>query len=460
MSGSTNSSRRNALLAVVVLLIVVAVFWWWRGRGEQAPAPASKIQPSATAAAAGPAAGRRSSGRRALQLSARSRKSIHLGEATTVDEPGGRLGRLEGKVIDWADREPVAHAHLSFDSGGVLHAVQADDQGRFSFQPTKAGWYELAVVTAEGYLPFAPEWGHSPLVFIARPGRGIRGAEIFLTPAVSYLGIVIDPEDKPVANAQVRVLAAGVGDSALASFKQQYKSDAKGEFRFIAPDDAIVEASHEGYAPARARLDFAAQVSHRLILKLTKGKAAVTYDQAIRGIVVDAKSVGVPDSLVVARYEAPVGGTASAALLPPVQGTTNERGEFELFGLATGQYTVFASNAGYAPTVVRDVPAPSDQLRLVLRSGTGLMGMVSDAQTGRPIPSFVVVVAEQTGALGAMVVATESAFDPEGRYEVEALAPGKYRITILARGYRHPEYRNVTIGQETVTEDFKLDRGR
>ena len=39
-------------------------------------------------------------------------------------------------------------------------------------KPPEPGGYELVEVVADGYLPFAPQWGQSPVQFVARAGNG------------------------------------------------------------------------------------------------------------------------------------------------------------------------------------------------------------------------------------------------------------------------------------------------
>ena len=50
-------------------------------------------------------------------------------------------------------------------------------------------------------------WGMfsaSPIAFTARPGERITGVVVFLTPALNYTGVVLDPQRRPVSGAQVK----------------------------------------------------------------------------------------------------------------------------------------------------------------------------------------------------------------------------------------------------------------
>src|SRR5207244_2894627 len=76
------------------------------------------------------------------------------------------------------------------------------------------GRHRVAAVAADGYLPFAPAWGHSPLTVDLVAGRRVRGVAIRLRPAIEYTVTVLAGE-APAAAAEVRVLAAATGELAL-----------------------------------------------------------------------------------------------------------------------------------------------------------------------------------------------------------------------------------------------------
>ena len=49
------------------------------------------------------------------------------------------------------------------------------------------------------FLPFAPEWGYSPVQLDARAGLHVRGLVVHLVPATELVGHVVDAERRPVA---------------------------------------------------------------------------------------------------------------------------------------------------------------------------------------------------------------------------------------------------------------------
>src|SRR5262249_51212287 len=146
-------------------------------------------------------------------------------------------------------------------------------------------------------LPFAPEWGRSPITFSARPGERIEDVVLLLSPEVEYLGLVSDPEEKPVSGATVRILNSGEGETALAPLQDTFTSDAKGQFRFRAPEGAWLEASHPNFSPGRAYVGQYAQASRRVELHLSP-KSDQDRSQVISGQVLDPQGAPVTGASV------------------------------------------------------------------------------------------------------------------------------------------------------------------
>jgi hypothetical protein len=90
---------------------------------------------------------------------------------------------------------------------------------------------------------------------------------------------------------------------------------------------------------------------------------------------------------------------------------TDDDGRFAFDGLTHGRYTLIASAPGFAPTVVRQVTVPGDEVAIALTTGVGISGKVKDLTTGAPIVSFAVVVQERRGPLRTELVAVEPTFD-------------------------------------------------
>ena len=144
--------------------------------------------------------------------------------ARTTEEEGAGAGMFEGQVLSWATGEPVPEVELTFARESTVSSTMTDLEGGFYFRASVAGTYELVAVTADGYLPFAPEWGHSPVRLEARPGYRVRDIIIHLRPVEELVGVVTSPDGRPVAGAEVAVISTPAGRSSLSTFPESYVS--------------------------------------------------------------------------------------------------------------------------------------------------------------------------------------------------------------------------------------------
>jgi hypothetical protein len=127
-------------------------------------------------------------------------------------------------------------------------------------EPAQPGRYVLAVASAPGFLPFAPEWGVSPIALMARPGLRIADVTLFLRPAIDYTGTVVDPKGEPVMGASVKLLGAKHRRAGAEPAQGQvHQQRGGGGVRFFqrGPTTRLLAARHpkEGSVGARRRLD-------------------------------------------------------------------------------------------------------------------------------------------------------------------------------------------------------------
>lgn len=388
---------------------------------------------------------------------------LRLLPAEAEADPSLLLGFFEGRVLSGATGQGVPGAELTFEHAGATASVTTDPEGVFRFAPREAGVHRLSLITAAAHLPYAPAWGHSPMTFVASPGARVRGIAIYLSPATEYLGIVRDPSGKPVEGAAVRILDQGSGAAAPARAPGPLLSDARGEVHFTASDDALIEARHPAYAPARVRLDFAVQASRRVLLKLgEQDGGAPPAEETIEGRVIDGNGRGAPvaGALVSATFadDPPV----RADIRPAPQAVTDDEGRFVLEGLDPGHYHVVAVSEGLAPGDASAVAAGTRDLVLRLGPGGTLRGTVRDRATSSPIAGFTVIVSTRLGPLERRPFSRLAVFDASGRYEVNGLTPGAYSVAVAAHGYAPSKEASMVIADppgEPSTLDFALSRG-
>lgn len=353
-------------------------------------------------------------------------------------------GAFEGRVVSAVTGKGLPRAQLTFARAGEVTSMSSGPDGTFRFEPRVAGRWALAAATAEGHLPFAPEWGQSPVLLDARAGEVVRGITVALVPAEEFEGRVLDSQDKPVDGAEITVLGGGAGATTLVPLKDRFRSGSDGTFRFTAPEEAVVEARREGFAPARARVDYSVRVSRKLTIRLKpSGEARLTID----GVVEEQGGSPAEGAVISAVSKSTLGE-------PPVTARADVEGRFRLTDLEGGTWILTASKPGSAPASL-EVAAGASGVRIRLAAGGWLAGRVRDRRSGAPVAPFTVLVQSK-------VMRSISVIDPSGRYEFDDLAPGAAVVSVVAPGYSPSGEVRVTIpapGASPATADFDLSPG-
>ncbi|MBI3185932.1 MAG: carboxypeptidase regulatory-like domain-containing protein [Myxococcales bacterium] len=439
---------RSKRLALVVALSLAAVGVWLFAR--HAP------EPETTSLPAGADAGR--SEKPLRRFSAPPTAPLRLAPGMASDAPAGERATFKGRVVSSSTGEGIAGAELTFEHRGAAIGLSCGAGGEFQFSPAQEGVYTLAAITAEGYLPFAPDWGESPVALNAATGHRVSGLVFQLSPALEYEGRVLAPDGGAVSGAEVRMLEAP-GRAELMPLADRFVSDSAGRFWFRAPDDSLLEARHPDFAPGRARLDFSSQVSHSLHLRLGTKAVEAPASQSVAGTVVDARGSPLAGALVSARPLRTEEGRTSR-LVPELSARTGPEGEFEIAGLDPGRYDVSASLPGFAPATEEAVRTPRRELVLTLRSGARLRGSVREASSGIALASFTVVLFSARGPLERDFYRATSFIDASGEYRMEGISAGPYAVVAASHGYAPSAEAMVDLGESgEVIADFRLLRG-
>ncbi len=372
-------------------------------------------QPAASGAAPAPFA------EAPARLAVPTAAPVRAGPRPAGEPPAEARGAFSGRVLSAADGSPIAGAELTFALGGGAAASRSDGTGAFRFEPPFRGLWTLAAASAPGFLPFAPEWGTSPVLLDARPGAEVTGIEVVLQPAIRYRGLVVDPAGTPVAGAEVRLLGASAGNSALAPLTERLASGSDGSFTFEAPDGAWLEARAPGFSPGRAELDRAARAGRRLVLRLGAAGERSSALLSLSGTVEREGAGALAGALVTA--------TGRGSDLAAAQAVTGADGRFTLRELPERGYLVTASAPGLAPAR-RVARAGTDDLVLRLSPGGSLAGRVRDRQSGAPVAPFLVTVLHAN--LRRELARSLAVIDAEGRFAIDGLAPGPAEVVVSA----------------------------
>lgn len=265
---------------------------------------------------------------------------------------------------------------------------------------------------------------------------------------------------QPLRKAQVRIVAAEIRENRLAT------TDENGAYEFtdVRPARYTILASKGSYVTLSYGQSRATdtpkpieildrQTVERLDLALPRGGV-------ITGRIVDDYSEPMSDVLVsLQRYQfiqgrrilAPAGGFA----------TTNDLGEFRLYGIGTGQYYLQATwrnvaangpdaspaaRLTFAPTFFPGATSPTEAQRLTVTAGREIADLVmvlrparsarvtgtaTDAD-GKPMTPAMVMVMRNAGM--NVDVAGNGQVRPDGTFAINALPPGEYTLRAQRMG--------------------------
>jgi len=433
------SKSRNRLGIGLVLIIAVAAALLWRYRAADDSEKSATSRPKVDKETA-----RKLRQTRAKPIAkARTRAlpptgPVRLTPATVTEDLNAKHGSFTGRVINWGSGKGVAGAEVVFAGAVGASSARTNAAGEFEFTAAKVGHYRVAMVSAKGYLPFAPEWGYSPIEMVARPGRRVSNIVLYLTPAIPYVGVVVDADKQPVKGASVRLLNGAVGRLALAPMDQTFTSDEKGEFTFTAPDFATLEARHATGGLGRARVDGSVQISRRMTIQLDAKLVSYQADGVIEGRVVDKDGSPIADAVVRAF---PSGGQR----LP--QGTvrqsrTKADGTFTATGLDKGSYRLRAQHRDYADSIVS--AATGNKVTIAMKAGGVIVGNAVRNSDGDPVVSFAVVILKKQ-RLTRRIIQQTTFVSADGAFRVTGLSPGDYLVRAIAHGYAPSTPVKVTV---------------
>ena len=403
----------SALLAAGLLAGVLLALWLW-----PAAAPRPALHAPGTAGSSSP--------------------SFPLpGPASAPAAPGSPSapipaprGALEGTVRSTDTARAIPGAELTFSRAGAAASVRSSADGSFRFEPPEPGRWQLAAASAPGHVPFAPEWGHSPVVFDARPGERVSGVSVWLRAENRHDGRVEDPDGKPVEGAEVRLLGGATGDRALLPSAARAVSGAGGTFAIAAADGDALEARHPGFSPGRATIDFPARASRRVVLRL--GKAGGPAPLAAIAGRVTSGGAPVEGALVSARRLGR-GGPGSADDAVAAQATSDGEGRFTLRELDPGRYLLAAAREGLAQP--RAVVVPSGEEAVIeLARGGRIAGWVRASGSGQPVAAFRLVVL-RGGRGWKTPIRAATVVDASGRFQIAELPPGPVVLVVSAPGH-------------------------
>ena len=376
-------------------------------------------------------------------------------ESAPAPEPHPALAAFTGRIVSVEDGRPVVGAEVTFLAPEGAVSVRSGPDGRFRLVPSRAGPHQLAAVLAEGYVPFGPAWGQSPIRLLAPAPPGTPELVVPLDPEVQLTGRVEAADGgAPIAGATVAVRIPGA-QPGLLSPERTWTTDAQGAFSGTAPPEGLVVAHAAGFASGVEPLRGGGK-TRSVTVRLARLSEDAQPERVITGRVVEPGDVPVPEAVV--TLGAGRGrGRGGGGPLPPAA-ISDAQGRFRIEGVPAQVGWVQALAGDLLSDRVGVEPGDAEVV-LTVRPGGVLAGRVLHAD-GRPATAFALQVVRLRRPDPPR---TLSIVDPEGRYEVRGLAAGAWELQALAADSGPSDRIRVELPASPgarVEKDVRLRAGR
>ena len=370
-------------------------------------------------------------------------------------EPVPALPPFTGRLVSAEDGRPVVGAEVTFLAPEGATSVRSGPDGRFRLVPSRPGPHQLAAVLAEGYVPFGPAWGQSPIRLLAPVPAGTPELVLTLDPEVRLSGRVEAADGgAPIAGATVALRVPGA-QPGLLSPERTWTTDAQGAFSGKAPPEAVVVARAPGFTPAAEPLRGSGR-TRSVTLRLAVLPPEGLSERTLTGRVVEPGDIPVPDAVV--TLGAGRGRGRGPGVILPAPVTTDGQGRFR-FEQVPSQVSWAQAAAGDLLSERVSIESGHAEVTLTVRPGGMLAGRVLHPD-GRPATAFALQLVRLRRGEGAR---TLSIVDPEGRFEVRGLGAGPWELQAVAADSGPSERVRVELPNTPggrVERDLRLRSGR
>ncbi len=299
--------------------------------------------------------------------------------------------------------------------------------------PVAPHTHATAASVNPGSEPFVPQPVQA--THVARDPGSASPAE-----AGPVLGVVLDPDGRPVKGAQV--LCADRDPPVTAG------TDDDGRFQLPeAAAGCVASAQHPDFIGSdHVTLD----AGRTNTLRLDRGGG-------IEGDVVDERSQPVPSFiLAVEAYQGPA---MEKAPIGQVKSIQDPRGAFAWDNLVPGRYVLTASADHRPPArssqIEVEVGRTTSHVRINLPRGATLSGRVLDASTRKPIAGAVLTLDGITTTRAQAIRPARS--DEQGAYVLEGAPAGPFSVRVSRDGYRTRTVTGLTTrGAAALQQDIEL----
>ena len=372
---------------------------------------------------------------------------------------------VRGRVIEAGSRLPVPDLTLvagAMVPGQWVALGTTDESGRFAGStPFGAGVLSIGNVVGVEGLVGVGRAGHS-LAEVKIGSQDVSDLVIVFDWQGTIAGRVVDEFGRPIRGAVVRAVVP----ECL-------------EIGYLMARSNVVERSHT--------VDVSSISGHFVLRRLPNDRrlqlvgSARGFNSGVSRVLEPPFVEGAPEQLIelltggtIVGYVLDTAGTRVAGVLVFAEADglttdafrTNERGEFVLDGLRGGVNTVYArssDDAGMGSRLVareRVQVEPGQCSRVVLRTFANMVriaGFVVDS-SGKPVeigPEMRVSCASLDKLPGSLGSVSHTVVRDGGRFELDGLAPGPYRLYLFGGG-KGVGVSNVSMEVEAPADDVRL----
>lgn len=341
---------------------------------------------------------------------------------------------ITGQVLNTGTGDAINGALITVtDSNGlVLASAVSGIDGSFTIQNLPPATLLISAV-AQGF-------GADSKAVLLSPGQ-IGTTTLSLTPNPGTLtgSVVNGLNNQPIPGAVLQVFdfTGALAATVLSNDNGFY------QVQNLAPGTYRVIASAANFGSAAQDAAIASNAVTTLLFQLQPNPGSIT------GTVYNGQT-GAPiqnASVVIRQFSAAGPAVATTA--------TNAQGEFAVFNLAPGSYTVIASQQSFgtqaASASVESNEIAVVQLNLPPNPGS-VQGTITNAQTATPLTDTLIRIIDSGGVLVAV-----SQTDLNGVYRVDSLAPGSYSLVAVNADFQNQTLGFTAVSDQTVTLNAALN---
>lgn len=433
---------KKAWAAAVGIVVLALAGYWVVSKDAASPAPPDVAAPVEVVENDAPAEDEPVTATAAPEAAPADSEEAEAVVATV--ETGGVIA---GHVRDAGTGEGIADVRISAtwdsetptggnDKNEASAVTDADGAYRLTGLAGQSGTrYKMARDTPEGYR--RPTSMERKMVTLDESGS-VSGADFTLHPEVPLSGTVVDSRDRPVDGASV-TLAGGI-DLYVA---ETTETDGSGRFSFhrLPPTGDLSIAARRGEAQASGPQTFTLPDEGITDLKLVLAETC-----AVSGVVVDSSGTAL-EGYTVHCLRVPQVRTGD-----PESGPSDRRGQFEVTGIAPGDYelVVFHSRPAGTGTNQKGYPITLesgqhlDGVTLVFGREFAIAGRVTNT-AGEAIEGVSVQ------AVSSHYGGSDTESDATGHFRIDNLEDGNYQVDVgPAKGYQHMSLAGIPAGSEDL----------